>query len=352
MTDTTALLARARDELGASLLAEPVVGVASPRGEILALSDPTRAGSVGTTARRLAQFFDDRWSPGDVAVTNDPFLGSYGVGEFTAVRAVDGGFVLARSWCGDVGGFARGGLSPDAVDTWGEGARFTTLRLVRGQAWRRQAIELLELNSRTPTLLVDNLRRLVEATAFVAAGLGSGLDSVDAPLSPARLPLASGEYRAERESAPAGPVVRLLATVSGDALCLDFTESDRQVERPAVNSPQGQTIDACLDALALAFPGLGTPPAGFRVVCGTGTVTGAELPATTGLAPYLTGRAIRHVVLRALGDAGADVGDPDRWWTERGRGRYEREIDPVSGLLRPERIDEAAGRFVAETGAV
>lgn len=343
MTDVKALLARARDQLGESLLADPVVGVASQHGELLALSDPTRAGSLGTTARELVRFFDGGWSPGDVAVTNDPFHGSYGVGEFTAVRAVDGRFVLARSWCGDVGGFARGGVSSDAVDTWGEGARFTALRLARGDAWRRQAVELLELNSRTPTLLRENLWRLVDVTAQLGDALGPGLGGVDAPVHRDPLPVARGEYRAEREITPQGPVVRLCATVSAGAMRLDFAESDPQVEQPAVNSPEGQTVDACLDALASAFPGLATPPAGFRVVCGTKTVTGAELPATTGLAPYLTGRAVRYTVLSALAAAGAYSGDPDLWWTARGRAHYEHEIDAATGQLRNERVDAMTG---------
>jgi N-methylhydantoinase B/oxoprolinase/acetone carboxylase alpha subunit len=365
--DLTSALALGCARLGprGGPLADPLVGIASPRGEIVALSDPTRAGSAGIAARWLVEFFADRWLPGDLVVTNDPFHGSYGVGEFTAVRPVDGGYAVARCWCGDIGGFARGGVSPDAVDTWGEGARFTALLLRREGAWRREAMELLELNSRTGALLRANLQHLADAAESVAEAVEPGaLATVPAPSvsvwEMARA-LKPGGYRAQRRvEVPhdkAGPTIRVRLEVSDEGIHVDLGESDPQMERPAVNSPAGHTIDACLDALTIAFPDLAAPPRpvptaeGIRIDPGRGTIAGAELPTATALAPYLTGRAIRHAVLDALSRAGADIPDHDRWWSHRGRDSYRHDIDPETGRLRSERVDEIAERVLARPSA-
>jgi N-methylhydantoinase B/oxoprolinase/acetone carboxylase alpha subunit len=267
---------------------------------------------MADAAMAVRGFFAGSWQRGDVALTNDPFGGGTVVTEFTIVSDA----VVVRVRLPDVGGFHMGGLAPEAFDVWGEGARFTPLRVATAGAPRREALDLITLNSRTPRLVRGALDAILQVCA------GPPEESVNGgQLSP-------GEYNAEVAiEAPlaVAPVVRVKMTV-GEQIEIDLSGSDPQVPAP-LNSTASHTRDCCLAALVDA--GLRPDQAfrSMRVVAGEATVTGATLPAATGLSPYFTARAIRAGVLMALGQE-------EQWWEREGQHRFLQRVDPDTLLLR------------------
>ena len=140
--------------------------IAGPGGEILNASDPGSAASAAATLVSVKAFFGEDWSDGDVAITNDVYLGAAHPTEFTAITPLysagrPAGWLLGRADFPDVGGWDLGGYTRRALDIWAEGVRIVPVKLVQGGRVRREMVEILRLNSRTA--------RLSEACALALA---------------------------------------------------------------------------------------------------------------------------------------------------------------------------------------
>ena len=137
--------------------------IATGDGQIFAASDPSRSTSLAATLRAIRAFFGADWSAGDIALTNDVFTGCSHPTEFTAVCPIyfgssgqnDGqirGWFVLRTNLGDVGGWELGGYTLRALDIWAEGVRIVPVKLMSKGRLRREIVEILRLNSRTPHL--------------------------------------------------------------------------------------------------------------------------------------------------------------------------------------------------------
>src|SRR5690606_15484007 len=74
-----------------------------------------------------------------------------------------------------LGGWMIGGYSPQAVDRWAEAARFVPAKVLLAGKERRELLDLLQLNSRTPKAT----KRLALAIAHAASGLDGHVDLMD-----------------------------------------------------------------------------------------------------------------------------------------------------------------------------
>ena len=347
------LVHRAAAELASAVPwdAEALTAVGDLRGRPVFVSDPARAPSLAATGAYALSFFGPRFEPGSAAVSNDPFVGASHVTDFTLIRRCERGTAFVRMRLPDIGGFEFGGLAPQSFDTWGEGARFPALLVAVGGEPRREGLDLVALNSRTPNLLRGGIAAMQEAAARLAEAIDTGAGPDDEPLRSAAAAAASalgtlepGGYAAEAQvhSPLAGdaPVVRVALAVEDARPKLSFSASSPQVEAP-LNSPGAHTLDCCLSALAACVPGFPLAPGALdalEIDVGAGTIAGAEPPAITGLAPYHTARAIHRALSIALSAAGAPTpGDPDEWWNTAGRAAYERRVDPATLQLLGER---------------
>ena len=133
-------------------------GLFAADGRTLAATAASAA-SLGATVRAIADFFADDWAPGDAAITNDQDSGATHVAEMTLVRPLwpagsTGGkpaaFAIVRADIPDFGGWHLGGYSPQAIDRWAEGGRIVPVKVALAGTERREAVETLMLNSRTP----------------------------------------------------------------------------------------------------------------------------------------------------------------------------------------------------------
>jgi N-methylhydantoinase B/oxoprolinase/acetone carboxylase alpha subunit len=324
--------------------AAPMTAVADISGRPIFVSDPAKSPSLAGCGAYVTETFGPSLAPGDAVVSNDPFVGADHVTDFTLVRRGERGIAFARMRMPDVGGFEFGGYAPQSFDTWGEGARFPALRVALGGAPRREGLELVALNSRTPSLVRHGLDAMLETTAELCEALDregpiddSPLRSFAAAAESALAGLNRGRFSAESAiECPVGGhehLVRVELTITDGRARISFARSSPQLEAP-LNSPPGHTRDCTLAVLAESLPAFPLAPGALDGVDfdpGSGTITGATPPAITGLAPFHTARAIRGAlgeVLRAAGAAGAS--SADHWWEADGRPAFEARVDPAT----------------------
>lgn len=115
----------------------------------------------------------DRWQPGDVMFTNDPWIGAGHLPDVTIVAPI---FAEDRllGWIGsiahqvDVGG---AGWAADATQIFEEGVRIPPLLLMRGGTLNADVLELIGANVRLPERLLGDLLAQVSAGEVAAERL-------------------------------------------------------------------------------------------------------------------------------------------------------------------------------------
>lgn len=314
------------------------VGIADRHGGIVAIDNPLHLGSFALTAEATLRYFKFDMKGGDVVVVNDPYRGGTHVQDVTLIApyAIDNTIVMyliARGHMPDIGGQHAGGYNPTATEVWAEGVPVSPLKLQRFDRPVRDIKTTLLLNSRHPGVVDRNLDALLAALTLGRRRTdelvgGYGLERLRAALAytqdyterRTRAAIASwpdgahrGARRLDHDGAGGEPVtVRVEATVSGDALALDFSESDAQ--RPSfVNSAFGSTVGQALVSL-LALLGDDVPANGglLRAVdvrCDEGRVVNPTRPAAVGWGPDHCGAEIAEACAIALRDVvGGDLG--------------------------------------------
>ena len=131
-------------------------GVFDANGDMLAQAVTGTPGHVNTMAasvRAMLEFVPaDRLKPGDVLVTNDPWLGAGHVFDFVVVTPafLDGkivGYLASTSHIVDIGGR---GWSAEAHSVYEEGVTFPVMYLRRGKALNEDLLSIVTTNSRVP----------------------------------------------------------------------------------------------------------------------------------------------------------------------------------------------------------
>ena len=206
-----------------------------------------------TTKAFLERFPADTWQPGDCVITNDPWLATGHLPDFTFVspifhRGALVGFAGSIAHSPDVGGAL---WSADCRELFEEGIRIPPARFLRAGARNDELIELLLANVRVPRQVLGDLEAQVTANEVcVAAGRGiprttsASTDlQVLARAVHARADLAmrraiaavpDGTYRAVLEADGFDEqVTRLVCavTVAGDDMHIDYAGTSPQIDR-------------------------------------------------------------------------------------------------------------------------
>ena len=166
-------------------------GIFDRRGRILAQAVTGTPGHINTMAESvrycIEAFAPETMAPGDVYMTNDPWLASGHLNDFMLVEPVfldDAlvAFVACTSHLIDLGGL---GMGPEGSDVFDEGLLVPPCRLVeRGKA-NELLIALIKANSRSPVENEGDLYALIACCDVGAARLCTmmrefGLDSLAA----------------------------------------------------------------------------------------------------------------------------------------------------------------------------
>ena len=303
------------------------------RGQVLAMGDhmPVHLGSMPmSVAAALAAL---RLEAGDIAVLNDPFAGGTHLPDITLVMPVFARrsrqaafYVASRAHHADVGGAQPGsmGLSRDVYQ---EGLRIPPTKLAARGRLRRDVLDLILANVRTPVEREGDLtaqvaacrlgaRRLEEMVARygpaeVRAYAGHLLD-YSARMMRARLRrIPAGTYAAEDflddDGITPGPVrIRVRIRVRGGRAVVDFAGSAPQVAG-CVNAVRAITVSAVFYVFRCLVPEETPATAGLlrpiEVITPSRSVVAAEPPAAVAAGNVETSQRIVDTLLRALAKA-------------------------------------------------
>lgn len=249
------------------------------RGEMLAQPDhsaPAHIGCMpGVMRRILDEYKDDRIKPGDVFITNDPWIGAGHTPDVYVAEAVFRGdhllgFTVTVAHHLDIGG--RMG-STDSQDVYEEGLLIPLLRLYDGGRKNEDVFRILSENVRMPHIFMGDLdaqiaanrvgaKRLLElATDYDLDGFGEITDAIistsEAAMRAEIAALPDGRYPIEEvldlkdeEGEPL--VIKLVIEVDGDRVSFDYSGSSRQIRRP-VNCVLNYTVTFSVLAMKMAL---------------------------------------------------------------------------------------------------
>lgn len=226
------------------------------RGQTLAQSAVSTPGFVGTTAGGVRRFLElwgpDGWRPGDVAVTNDPWIVTGHLPDVTIVTPVYHrkrlvAFLANTAHMTDIGGTYFGASTTEVFE---EGLRIPPLKLVEGGTPVRPVWEMIRANVRVPDQVLGDLRAQIAANAQGAATISAILDDYgladlrglartvhdasERALGEALGRVPDGTYHAEVTGDGYGEAftVRLALTARRGHLRFDFTGSSPQQRAP------------------------------------------------------------------------------------------------------------------------
>lgn len=227
-------------------------GVFDTRGEMVAQSMSGTPGHINAMATGvhhfLVRFPVGELSPGDVLITNDPWLTTGQLHDITIATPVfreDQLVALFASTChaADIGGR---GLSGEAREVFEEGLLIPPMKLVRGGEVNADLVELIRGNVRTPDETIGDVYAQAAANATGARSLLSLLDELEldgidevgaeiisrseAAMRTAIASLPNGTHSAELASDGFDDPVRLCVTVAieDEDVRLDFAGSSEQ----------------------------------------------------------------------------------------------------------------------------
>jgi len=226
------------------------------RGQTLAQSAVSTPGFVGTTAGGVRRFLElypaETWRPGDVAVTNDPWVVTGHLPDVTVVTPVFHrrrlvAFMANTAHMTDIGGTYFG---VNTTEVFEEGLRIPPLKLVTGGKPVEPVWAMIRANVRAPDQVVGDIRAQIAAneqgvrtiSGIMAEygladlrGLARAIhDASDRALGDALAQVPDGTYQAEATGDGYGEpfTLRLALTVKAGHLHFDFTGSSPQQRTP------------------------------------------------------------------------------------------------------------------------
>lgn len=324
-------------------------GVFDTRGQMIAQSltgTPGHINPMATGVRHLlAAYPPDTLTPGDVLITNDPWLTSGQLNDFTVLTPVFRGERIVGYFgnlchAADVGGRV---LSADAHEVFEEGLRVPITKLFAGGEPNHELLRIIRANVRTPDETLGDLYAQAACNAVGARSLLQmmdefGLESID-PLADAIIARSEAAMRAAIRTLPDGryehevwsdgfeePLrIRVAVTVAGDEIHIDFAGSSSQSRR-GINVVLNYTHGYASFAIkAVVSPDVPHNEGAFRPVHVTApprSILNCEPPAAVA-ARHLVGHFLPGAIFGALAQAMPErviAGGADPIWLSVWRG--------------------------------
>jgi N-methylhydantoinase B len=240
--------------------------VLGPDGSALAQATRSVPSFIGTLPMSVRAFLRkypaDALAPGDVIISNDPWIGTGHLPDLTMAAPIFHrgrlvGFAGAIAHMSDIGGRRR---APDNRDIFEEGLQIPILRLYEGGRPNVTLMELIAQNVRVPDEVAGDMHAMVGATEKMRGNVAALLDEYGlADLDPLAREIFARTERAMRaaiEAIPDGdyrsvtPVdsfdttrplsIACTIRVRGSTLAIDFAGSSPQNPTP-LNSVLGYT---------------------------------------------------------------------------------------------------------------
>ena len=205
-----------------------------------------------TTKEFLRRVPAEAWKPGDTMITNDPWIATGHLPDFTVVTGIfhNGalvGFAGSIAHSPDIGGAL---WSADCREIFEEGILIPPAHLLREGEWNQQLIEILLGNVRVPKPVLGDLKAQVVATEIGARRVSEFLDDTGlADLQALSAALQERADRAMRRAIAAMPdgtwraeigadgfdekTTRIVCTVTvaGETMHIDYDGTSAQIDR-------------------------------------------------------------------------------------------------------------------------
>ncbi|MGG5822032.1 hydantoinase B/oxoprolinase family protein [Falsiroseomonas sp. HW251] len=291
-------------------------------------SVPSFIGTIAPAARAmLAKFPPSTLDPGDILITNDPWISSGHLNDITMMKPLFRderiiAFVTSVFHSVDIGGAP----SPSARDSYEEGLWIPVSRIVKAGVENAELIELMTENLRIPADTFGDIRAQFAAYGVAERKLRrimaeEGLEEIDG-VSSLILDRSETSLRRSIEAAPDGTytaevsadgydaplLVRAAVTIAGSDLTVDFAGTSPQVDRP-INSVLNYTFAWTAFAVKCLFdPAVPNNSGSFRPVRLTapaGSILNPIRPAPV-WARHLAGHYVPLVLFRALASVRPD----------------------------------------------
>ena len=278
---------------------------------------------ANTLAAALKKRSITEWHPGDVMITNDPWLASGHLPDITMMTPIFAGGDLV-AWTGSVAHMADiggAGWTPDTREIYEEGLRIPLSLLFEDGVPNDDLFEIIKANVRMPDEVVGDLMAMVAAGRGAAAGVGRLMreaelvDLVDLSWEVRRrgeeamrravASIPDGTYRSEAELDGTGEeAIKIVAavTISGSDLLVDYNGTSPQVNI-GLNTVLGYTTAYTCYPIKCALDPR-TPRNGGTYQCITvkapeGSILNPTFPAPVN-ARQLVGHALSGVLFEAL----------------------------------------------------
>ncbi|MBS1868090.1 MAG: hydantoinase B/oxoprolinase family protein [Actinobacteria bacterium] len=324
-------------------------GVFDTRGEMVAQSASGTPGHINAMATGvhhfLARFPAEQLAPGDVLITNDPWMTTGQLHDITIATPVfraERLVALFASTChaADIGGR---GLSGEAREVYEEGLLIPPMKLVRAGAVNEDLVELIRGNVRTPDETIGDVYAQAAANATGARSLLSLLDELHLDgIDEIGAEIIDRSERAMREAIAALPdgvhtaevsndgfdepvTLRVTITIDGDDVRLDFDGSSGQSQFGINNVLNYTRAYASFALKAAVAPDVPHNAGSFRpveIVAPEGSILNCRPPAAVA-SRHLIGHMLPSLVFAALAPVLPErllAGSADSLWATLWRG--------------------------------
>jgi N-methylhydantoinase B len=303
-----------------------------------------------TTKTFLERFPRETWRPGDCVITNDPWLATGHLPDFTFVSPIFNrgalvGFAGSIAHSPDVGGAL---WSADCRELFEEGIRIPPVRYLREGKRNEELIDIILSNVRVPRQVLGDfeaqvtanevcVRRVEEFLSDVGLadlqGLATAVYSrADAAMRRAIVAVPDGTYKATLEADGFDEqMTRIVCavTVAGERMHIDYAGTSPQIDRGincVFNYTHAYSVYPVKCALDPFTPRNEGSYQAISVAAPEGTILNPRFPAPVG-ARQLTGHLLAGAIYRALAEV-----VPDRVIAESGAAPSMRAL--FSGLDR------------------
>jgi N-methylhydantoinase B len=304
-----------------------------PAGELVMQAEhiPVHLGSMPAAVEAV---LGREQRPGDLWILNDPYEGGTHLPDITLISPIFAGgssgrggtdllgFAASRAHHADVGGATPAGMPARSVHLDEEGVVIPPTRVGEGdlerlaERMRNPSQRLADLRAQRAANLLGE-RRLLELAkrhglGLVRDGMAEILDYAERRTRAGLAELPDGEYAAEDvleddvSGAERDVMLRVSARIDGNALRLDFSGTDPQLEGN-LNCPLSVTRSASFFAVRVLIDPDAPPSAGahrpVEVTAPEGCLVNARAPAAVAAGNVETSSRIADLVMSALAQA-------------------------------------------------
>lgn len=309
------------------------VGIFDTNGVMLAQSSQSATGHIGAmpylAQELLSRIALETWGPGDVVITNDPWIGCGHSNDLYVAAPIEHrgtivGMVVNSAHQMDIGGRIA---SPFAEEVFEEGLLLPPVFLYRDGELQTSIADIVRRNVRFAERVFGDIQAQVSALFLGARRVSEAMSEYNlAVLQPlaggivkqterqmrtALRSLTPGIYRSElglEEADGRGGELQLKMQMVVDnegSVDVDFTGSSEQVRRPincVLNYTRAYTVLGLKFAVAPWLPNNAGSYAPIRILAPSGTILNANFPAACHWR-HIVGLRIPDMIFAALADA-------------------------------------------------